>query len=166
MRIKRVGSAVANFRQFFLQGERAAGITRGWGCLTLLQFFGMCPAPLCITPQCGSKKCCLTRKNRESCAQLLTGLCFCWVIGRMGVEEVVAESFLGKWMCFILSFRSDAARSCSAIFWLPSSGAGCALCCHPLGKQVWRVLYPCLFLGNQNEVKIFFYRKALGVLRK
>lgn len=82
------------------------------------------------------------------------------------MEEVVAESFLGKWMCFILSFRSDAARSCSAIFWLPSSGAGRALCCHPLGKQVWRDLYPCLFLENQNEVKIFFYRKALGVLRK
>ncbi|XP_074971731.1 eukaryotic translation initiation factor 2D isoform X2 [Phalacrocorax aristotelis] len=31
--------------------------------------------------------------------------------------------------------RSDAARSCSAIFWLASSRAGHTLCCHPLGKQ-------------------------------
>lgn len=89
-------------------------------------------------------------------AQLLTGLCFCWVTGGMGVEEIVAESFIEKWMGFILFFRSDAARSCSAIFWLPSSRTGHALCCHPLGKQVWRILYSSFFLETKKEIKLFF----------
>lgn len=98
-----------------------------------------------------------------ACAQLLTGLCFCWVTGGMGVEEVVAESFIEKWMCFILFFRSDAARSCSAIFWLSSSRAGHGLCCHPLGKQVQRILYSYLFLETKNEMKLFFTGRLWGV---
>lgn len=93
-----------------------------------------------------------------ACAQLLTGLCFCWVMGRGwagrgGVEEVVAESFIEKW-CFF--FRSNAARSNSATFWLSASRAGHALCCHPLGKQVQRTPCSYLVLETNPERKTAF----------
>lgn len=76
------------------------------------------------------------------------------------MEEAAPESVIEKWMCFILFFRSDAARSCRAIFWLSSGRAGHALCCHPLGKQVRRTHYLPLFF-ILFFVSMFFHMRTL-----
>lgn len=84
-------------------------------------------------------------------------------MGSGGVEEVVAESFIEKWMLF---FRSDAARSNSATFWLSASRAGHALCCHPLGKQVRRTPYSYLVLETNAEKKAVFLHGDSGAFEE
>lgn len=65
-----------------------------------------------------------------------------------------------------LFFRSDAARSGSATFWLSSGRAGHALCCHSFGKQVRRIPSSCLCLETKHEMKLFLLQGDWGNLRK